>query len=125
MYKVIQHNHSKYGNVVEVSREEVSQFETPFQAINKALTLKRLWAVEGKVRYLVAGQIMSSKQMETWANEEYKSLPKCENCAKILDGDVFTNTLSPGKLFCTQLCADKDFKYQTDKLLDEEEFECF
>ena len=76
-----------------------------------------------KVRFLIDEQVMSSKQVEHWANEEYKSLPKCEGCAKILDGDIHTHQFSGNKFFCSQICADKDYAEEVEKLKDEEEID--
>ena len=121
MYSVSQKTTEQYGNVIEVSREDASQFETPFQAINKALTLRRLWVNGGKIRFLIDGQIMTAKQAESWAIHEYKSLPKCEGCAKILNGNIYSHSLSRGHVFCSQACADKDYLFQMEKINDEEE----
>jgi hypothetical protein len=123
MYSVSQKTTEQYGNVIEIAREEVSQFETPFQAFNKSLTLRRLWVNAGKIRLLVIGQIMTAKQAESWAINEYKSLPKCEGCAKILNGNLYSHSLSSGHTFCSQACADKDFLFKMEKLNDEEEIE--
>jgi hypothetical protein len=121
MYSVSQKTTEQYGNVIEVSREDASQFETPFQAINKALTLSRLWVNGGKIRFLIDGQVMTAKQAETWAIHEYKSLPKCEGCVKFLNGNIYSHNLSHGHVFCSQACADKDYLFQMEKINDEEE----
>lgn len=124
MYNVMRVIHPQYGSVIEIVRTEVGDYETPYQAINKGITLRRLWLEEGqtKVRFLVCGQVMITKHAETWANEEYKSLPKCEGCAKILNGNVFTHQYCGTNLFCSQRCADKDFDYIVSQW--DEETEC-
>ncbi len=88
------------------------------------MRLRRLWMEEGeaKVRFLIDSQVMISRRAETWANEEYKSLPKCEECAKILNGKVFTHQLSEADFFCSQICADKNFNYKVSQF--DEETEC-
>jgi hypothetical protein len=98
---------------------------TPFQAVQRAFTERRLWQESGtkKVRLLIDGQIMSTKEAERWSNEEYKSLPKCKACAKILDGNVYSHRLCNSGLFCSEDCADKDYLEEVEKLKDEEEIE--
>lgn len=124
MYNVSKQTHDKYGNVIDITKEEVGEFETPFRAINRGLTLRRQWmeaSSDIKVRFLIDGQIMTTSKAEHWANEEYRSLPKCEACGKILGGDVYTHQLCGSNLFCSQPCADKDYNFQVEKMSDEEE----
>ncbi len=124
MYKVSRQTHAKYGQVIEIIRDEPGEEATPFRAVNKALIMRRLWKVESnsKVRILVDGQVMQPSRAETWANEEYKSLPKCEECGALLAGDVHTHTLSDS-LFCTRKCADKNYDFKVEKMNDNEETE--
>ncbi len=75
-----------------------------------------------KVRILVDSQVLNPKQAEHWANEEYKSLPKCEGCAKILNESIHTHRLS-SKVFCSEGCADRDYAEEVEKLKDEEEID--
>jgi hypothetical protein len=122
MYNVVRQTHEKYGNVIEITKEEIGEFETPFRAVNRALTIRRQWIDStSKVRLLVDGQVVTPNGAEHWANEEYRSLPKCEACAKILGGDVYTHQLCGSNLFCSQPCADKDYAFQVEKMNDEEE----
>lgn len=125
MYKVARLTHAKYGPVIEITRDELGEYDTPFYAVNKAISLRAFWLREGeeKVRFLIDGQVMISKRAETWANEEYKSLPKCEECAKILKGSVFTHKYCGSNLFCSQACADKNFNYIVSQWEDETEFD--
>ena len=127
MYNVVRQNHSKYGNVIEIARDDAGESQTPFQASNKAIMMRRLWRESdgGKVRILIDGKVLTVAQTEQWSNEEYKSLPKCEACAKILRGDVYTHKFCGSNLFCSQACADKDYNYHMEKLNDEEECDCF
>lgn len=124
MYNVMRQTHDRYGSVIEITREEVGEFETPFRAVNRAISLRRIWMEEGadKVRILVDGQIMITKRAESWANEEYKALPKCEECAKILGEAVFTNKYCGTNLFCSQVCSNKNFDYIVSQW--DEETEC-
>jgi hypothetical protein len=123
MYKVQRSTHKKYGNIVEILRAEIGEFDTPFFAVECAKKQRRLWKEEGgeKIRYLVDNQILNSEQLRNWSNEEYESLPKCGWCAKVLGEQVCTNTLSPGTLYCCQDCSDNDYHRQMDYLNDYEE----
>lgn len=125
MYSVNRVTHEVYGPVVVVDRQENGNQPTPFRAIQRALSERNLWRSEGpkKVRLLVDGKIMSPNQADHWSHEEYKSLPKCKTCAKILDGDVCSHQLCETGLFCSQECADKDYLEEMEKLKDEEEID--
>lgn len=121
MYNVSKIIHEKYGNVIHITREEFGEYNTPFDALYKAIKLRRLWLEEGaiNIRFLVDMQIMILKQIESWANQEYKELPKCEECAKILGENVFTHKYCKTNLFCSQLCSDKNFDFHISKYDDE------
>lgn len=122
MYNVIKNVDSKYGNVIVITTEDVGEFELPFPAINKARVIKRQWETSKKIRFLVNEQVLSINQLESWAFNEYKSLAKCDICPAILhDKNVFTHPFCNEKLFCSQECADKDYKIHLEKLEDEEE----
>jgi hypothetical protein len=125
MYVVNKIIHPRYGSVVHIERVENGSLLTPFQAVNSALKERRLWMESGtkKVRILVDDKVMSPKQAEHWANDEYKSLPKCEGCAKILNGDIHTHQLSGTKFFCSVICADNDYIEEVEKMKDEEEID--
>lgn len=123
MYKVQRAISEKYGNIIEILRAEIGEESIPFFAIEQAKKQKRLWQEEGgnKIRFLVDNQILTTSQLEKWSKEEYKSLPKCEFCVKILEEQVYNNTLSSEALFCSQACADKDYHLQMDYLHNYEE----
>lgn len=125
MYSVNRITHERYGPVIHIERVENGSLTTPFQACQRALTERRLWVESGtkKVRILVDDQVMSPKQAEHWAHEEYKSLPKCEGCAKILNGDLHTHQFSTTKFFCSNNCADRDYLEEVEKRKDEEEID--
>lgn len=125
MYSVSKLTHDRYGPVIHIERVENGSARTPFQAVNSALKERRLWMESGtkKVRILVDDKVMSPKQAEHWANEEYRSLPKCEGCANILNGDIHTHQLSGTKFFCSVICADKDYVEEVEKMKDEEEID--
>lgn len=125
MYSVNKIIHEQYGSVIHIERAENGSLTTPFQAVNQAVHARRLWLESGekKVRILIDNQIMTPKQAEHWANTEYRSLPKCEGCAKILDGEVYNHQFSGGKLFCSTVCSDKDYMEEVEKRKDEEEID--
>jgi endogenous inhibitor of DNA gyrase (YacG/DUF329 family) len=125
MYTVIRCSHEKYGAVISIDRDVNGSQLTPFRAVQCACKERRIWLESNtvkKVRILVDGQVMSPKQAEHWAHEEYKSLPKCTGCAKILNEDVHTHRFCPD-LFCSQDCADKDYNEWLEKIKDEEEID--
>jgi hypothetical protein len=125
MYSVNRHSHERYGSVVLIERAVNGSQLTPFQAVQAALKERRLWKEAGakKIRFLVDDQVMSPKQVEHWAHEEYKSLPKCYGCAKILDGDIHSHQLSGDRFFCSESCSDKDYMEEVEKMKDEEEID--
>lgn len=125
MYSVNKITHERYGSVIHIERAENGRLTTPFQAVNAAMKERRIWMESGlkKVRILVDDKVMSPKQADCWARDEYKSLPKCEGCAKILDGDVHTHQLSGTKFFCSTDCADEDYLEEIERQKDEEEID--
>jgi hypothetical protein len=126
MYSIQVSNHQKYGTVVEIVRSEDGALATPFVAIQRAFTERRLLmqGVNKKIRFLIDGQILTKSKVESWANEEYKSLPKCFGCAAILNNTVYNHTLSK-HLFCSQEHADRDYQELMERYDDEEECDCF
>lgn len=125
MYSVIKSSHERYGSVIEIVRDENGTLMTPSQARQQASKEKQSWQDVGilKVRYLVDGQVMTIKQVEHWAHEEYKNLPKCNECAKVLGESIYTHQLSGTELFCTQSCADKNYIEEASKFKNEEEID--
>ena len=124
MYSVSRQAHAKHGSVVAVEYDLNGSELTPFRAVQRACKERRLWLEEGatKVRILISEQVMSVKQAECWAHEEYKLLPKCPNCGKIMNEEVFNNQLSED-LFCSQSCADLDYNSRIEAQKDEEEID--
>jgi hypothetical protein len=125
MYKISNQTNEQYGKVVVIERTEDLGIETPFFAMEAAKKNCRLWREQGanNVRFLVDGQVLTPKQLETWAREENKLIPRCAWCAKFLQGEVFRHGLCGTSLFCTQSCADKDYQERIEKQMDEEEIE--
>jgi hypothetical protein len=125
MYNVNKKIHNKYGNIIEIIREESGEFDSPYSVANKARTMYRILVEETntKVRILVDEQVLTLTKLTKWADDEYKSLPKCEECGKILSEEVFTHNFSGTALFCSQNCADKNYHFQMEKMKDEEEIE--
>lgn len=125
MYSVNRSTHERYGPIIHIQRDMNGLHQTPFQVVQYACKERRLFLEAGqkKIRFLVDDQVMTLKQVEHWANEEYASLPKCFGCAKILNGDIQTHQLSSSRFFCTKQCADKDYVEEVEKLKDEEEID--
>ena len=124
MYNILKQDHPKYGKVIEVVRIENGIYDFPNQVYNEAKLQRRLWIEEGfkKVRILIDGKVLTVSQTEKWSYDEYKRLPKCKWCCKILEENVFTNTVCDS-LFCCTVCADHDTASQMEKMNDEEECE--
>jgi len=122
MYRVNSEIHPSYGPLVSIERAANGSCKTPFLAVQMASKEARLLREAGakKVRVLVDDKVMTLKQAELWAEEEYKDLPKCCGCAKIMEEDVITHRLS-SDLFCSQSCADRNYSEIIDKLKDEED----
>lgn len=111
MYSIITENHSKYSNIINISVLESGEFLSPFDVYEKLKYLKRVFKEKNpeiKLIYLVCDKIMKLSQIKSWAKEEYKFLAKCENCAKILNNEVFEHKLS-NHLFCSKKCSDQNY----------------
>jgi hypothetical protein len=121
MYSVRRNNHPQYGSIIEIVTEENGIYKSPFQVEKQAKKEYRLWILEtSKVRFLFDNQIFNINQIERWARDEYKSLPKCHGCAAILDELLFTNSIEQA-FFCSQRCADLSYQQQMDRFNDYEE----
>lgn len=114
-------------NMVEIIRDNDGDIVTPFQAYLKAKLMRRLWMEQEniKVKILIDKQILTLLQTEVWSHEESKRLPKCKACASLLKEDVYVHQLCESNLFCTQVCADKDYLNEFKRMNDEDESDCF
>lgn len=123
MYNVTKQEHPQYGNVIEITKDVAGSVPTPFQAEQLARKEHRFWKESGakRIRFLIDQQIVNLTELSHWSHEEYKSLPKCQECGKILSGDVYTHSLSGISLFCRQACADADYDWQMEHLSESEE----
>lgn len=124
-YSISRQTHERHGSVITIERTEEAGQLTLYQTVDRACKEQRLWQEENiqKVRLLVDGQVMSHKQAEKWAHEEYQTLPKCHACAKVLGGEIHTHQFCGSHLFCSSSCADKDYLEEMEKLKDEEEID--
>lgn len=125
MYSITKQTNEHFGYVLLITREDSGSCKDPFSVYHLARKMKRLWSEEcnNKIRILVDKQIMSLVELDKWAIDEYKRLPKCGSCALILNDLVHRHQLNKKELFCSQKCADKDYLYQLKKIEDEEESE--
>lgn len=125
MYSIKFTTHERHGFVIEVIRDENGTIISPFAAVQMVSKEKRLQQEAGlkKIRFLLEGQVLNIKQLEHWANEEYKVLPKCDSCAQILNEQFYTHRLSDMHRFCSQVCADQEFVEETEKLKELEEID--
>lgn len=124
MYNVSRIIHEKYGYLLSIERIDLGSFQSPYEALYAVIKKCQDWQKDSlkKVRILIDHQVLSLKGAERWANEEYKSLPKCENCPTILHGDIHTHQLSES-FFCSKKCADQDYLICLEKIKNEEEIE--
>lgn len=122
MYSVNKLTHDEYGQVISIVRDVNGLYKTPFRAVMRVNVEQRLLKEAGikKVRVLIDEQLLTIKGTEHWANEEYKSLPKCYRCAAILNGDLYNNQLCKN-LFCSSVCADEDYVDRIELFNDEED----
>lgn len=118
-YNAIQIEHSKFSQVLVLEKANDGIYFSPLEAISK---LKSLRAIS-KLRIIVDGQMMTLAQAEQWALEEYKFLPKCEECGTILNDNVFTHTLNKN-LFCSEKCKENNYLFHLDILEDQEDCDC-
>jgi hypothetical protein len=125
MYNVLRKSHELYGEIVLISIEEIGDYLSPFQAANRAKLLRRFSLEKGivKINLLVNNEILTVQDLEIWAKQEYDFLPKCRTCSCILQVQVYTHPLCKNSLFCSQLCADKDYTSENEKMLDEVEID--
>lgn len=125
MYNVTVNDHHLYGQIIEISIIDIGNYLSPFQAINVARTIRRTFLEQNitKIRFLINEQILTIKQLEKWALEEYKTLPKCADCFSILQLEVFTHQYCGKNLFCSQRCADLDYLKEIEKRNDELEID--
>lgn len=124
MYTISRLTHEKYGSIILIERIEAGSFLVPFFAVQAAIKEQRLWLEEGakKVRILIDDQVMSHKQAEQWATEEYTQLPKCAACATVLNEELHQHQFSDD-FYCSIQCADRAYDEWIEKLKDEEEAE--
>ena len=118
LYSVSLKNNDKYGDFIEVS--DSGDIVSPFDVYNKVCALKNKFKQnnESNLKYLVFGSIMTLSKIKKWANDEYKTLPKCNYCAKLILNDVFTNSLTD-KIFCSLECSHIKDREISDKLEEE------
>lgn len=119
LYSVKIEKDAKYGEIISIS--DSGEFISPFDVLNKLIALKNAFKSKNNktLKYLVHGKIMTLSGVKKWAKDEYKSLPKCKNCAAILLEDIYKNNLSTD-LFCSQECADANYKELSNKFEEEE-----
>jgi hypothetical protein len=118
MYKIKISN-----NLIVIDRVEIG-INNPFKIVFLAQKEQRLLKESGvsKIRFSVDDQILSFSELEQWAKEEWKEIPKCSYCFNILNEDVFQNTLC-NDFFCSDKCSEQDYINKTNILNDEEEVE--
>jgi hypothetical protein len=96
---------------------------SPIQAIRQAIKEQKTWQHHNQpvVKLLIDQQIMAPMQAERWANEEYQTLPKCQECFAILNGSVYFSGVCNDAGFCSKYCVNQNYLYHMEKLNDMEE----
>jgi len=78
-----------------------------------------------QTKILINNQLYTPPQAEKWANDEYKTLPKCAYCRSILGENLYQNSLHRNHFYCGVDCADADYFEALEKIKEEEEeYEC-
>jgi hypothetical protein len=123
MYSVRRQIHPQYGPVVEITREDDGLFSAPFLAEQQARKEHQKWREENILgRFLIDDQILDLTQLEKWSHEEYRDLPKCQECGSLLLlEEVFPHRYSDNNLFCSQNCSNTNYHRRVDHLNDYEE----
>jgi len=121
MFSIKRLQHPDYGSVVVIESVDIGLL--PLQVISPAIKEYRAYRQQSvnPVRFLINEQIMTLPQMEKWAHDEHRSLPKCQSCAKILVGEVHPGGFRGDTFFCSELCAHQNYLQELDKIDDEHE----
>ncbi len=114
---------------------EFEEFSDPRKAIETAIAICLAWRKDGERKAKVGigstgGMTMpfetcTIKQAQKWAEEEYKTLPNCPQCAKIMeknqekwsigfitkDGEFISYE---EYIYCSEYCAEKNYTYEED-----------
>jgi hypothetical protein len=121
MFHVKKFSHENYGDIIII--EHVENGLLPLQACQLAFKEHKLWQQNSNkiIRFMVDDQILTSSQLERWAEREYKELPKCFRCAQILNGEVYPGTFYGKHFYCSTNCRDQDFREEMEKIDDDRE----
>lgn len=120
--------------VTKVYSYEVNlSYFNPVDAAMAAFSIKKKWEEEfnlSNVNIYVMTEdnflILKTKlqyKLLNWADEEYKRLPKCKECRKILDRNCNSKEFLDSNVFCSEDCRNKDLASQQERLKDNEETE--
>ena len=117
-YLSINKNHISIlsGKATKETESYIAPIDAVVAAILEAKSLnKNLFKVQTR---LFSFSTRFSSKLITWANEEYKTLSKCEICWSCLSGDRSDN-------FCSEICKSQKSKDEADRLNDNEESEFY
>lgn len=111
-----------YGHLI-VIEENGDDIVSPLPIFDQAIRQQKEWQqqVNQPVRFFLNDQIMTNQQMEQWANEEYQSLPKCQRCVQILDGEMYPGGFCGNDLFCSSHCYHQNYMEKMVKMNEEME----
>lgn len=98
---------------------EGETYTNPIKAVEAAIEIAKAWKKDcPKLKVNIASgytggntmpfEASSKKQLMDWAKKLYETLPKCEQCGDLIEGDPFTLIEYPdeGK-FCGEYCAEE------------------
>lgn len=119
MYSVILEEDPNYGKIISICRDEDGDCKTPFEVYQKVKSIN----LNSKIKILVDDQLLSLFELNMWAHEEYKNLPKCQECFQILSRKLYTHQLCGYSFFCSENCANKNHAQKIESLNDLEDIE--
>jgi hypothetical protein len=109
---------------------EFKEFKDPRKAAQASIAICKAWRKDGEKKAKIGigstgGMTMpfetcSFKQAEKWADMEYKAIPKCPQCAKIMEKNqekwsagfiTQGGEFMPDEkyIYCSEYCAEKNF----------------
>lgn len=97
---------------------EGKEYTDPREAVKAALEIAELWKKDApdKVINVACGftggmtipfEPSNKAVLIKWANKIYRSLPKCDQCGKLLPENGWFTNMSGDAKFCREHCADR------------------